>query len=206
MTVIGGPAATRRLPGIEVGEYLGGMSVATNWGTDAAERAAAYPCDRFAVDPAEVWFRATTVRAARPVVFRWLCQIRVAPYSYDWLDNRGRSSPRTLTPGLERLELGQRFTRIFELVDFTPDEQITLRLTAPAAVAAFGPLTLTYAVRDGDRTHTRLVVKLNVGRRGDGPLHRARRWALSWGDLVMMHRQLTVLGRLAETTAGPDRP
>jgi hypothetical protein len=191
---------------VEVVEYLGDMSVVTNWGTDATERAAVYPCDRFAPDPAEVWFRATTVRAPRPVVFRWLCQIRVAPYSYDWLDNLGRRSPRTLTPGLERLGLGQRFATIFELVDFTPDEQITLRMTAPAALAAFGPLTMTYAVRDRDPTHTRLVVKLNVGRRGDGLLHRARRRALSWGDLVMMHRQLAVLRGLAETTAEQHRP
>jgi hypothetical protein len=181
------------------------MLVATNWGADAAERAAAYPCDRFAPDPAEVWFRATTVRAPRPVVFRWLCQIRVAPYSYDWLDNLGKTSPRTLTPGLDRLALGQRFATIFELVDFTQDEQITLRLTTPSALAAFGPLTMTYAVRGADPAHTRLVVKLNVGRRGDSLLHRGRRWALSWGDLVMMHRQLAVLRGLAETTAGRHR-
>jgi hypothetical protein len=45
-----------------------------------------------------------------------------------------------------------------------------------------------------------------LGRCGDGVLHRARRWALSWGDLVMMHRQLAVLRSLAETTAGADRP
>lgn len=178
------------------------MSVATSWGADAAERAAAYPCDRFVADPAEAWFRATTVRASRPVVFRWLCQIRVAPYSYDWLDNFGRRSPRTLTPGLERLAIGQRFATIFELVDFTPDEQITLRMSAPAALSALGPVTMTYALRDGDVGHTRLVVKLNVGRRGDGLLRRARRWALSWGDLVMMHRQLTVLRGLAEATPG----
>jgi hypothetical protein len=67
-----------------------GLSVATAWGTDPAERAAAYRCDEIVPDPAEAWFRAVTVRASRPTVFRWLCQLRVAPYSYDLLDNGSR--------------------------------------------------------------------------------------------------------------------
>lgn len=177
------------------------MSIATGWGVDAAEVAAAYPCDEVAPDPAEVWFRAVRVRAPRSTVFRWLCQLKMAPYSYDLLDNRGRRSPRTLTPDVERLATGQRFMTIFELVDFSPDEQLTLRMTAPKALALFGPLTLTYTVRDAGSAGTRLVVKLNVGERGDNLLRRARRRALAWGDLFMMHRQLTTLRRLAEATA-----
>jgi hypothetical protein len=177
------------------------MSVPTVWGVDAADMAATYPCDEVVRDPAEVWFRGIRVRAPRPTVFRWLCQLKVAPYSYDLLDNWGRRSPRTLTPGVERLTIGQRFMTIFELVDFSPDEQLTLRMAAPKALALFGPLTLTYAVRDGDSAGTRLGVKLNVGVRGEGLLRRARRRALAWGDLFMMHRQLTTLRGLAESTA-----
>ncbi|SRR6266545_6209228 len=175
----------------------------TAWGVDAAEMAVAYPCDEIAPEAAEVWFRAVSVQAPRPIVFRWLCQLKVAPYSYDLLDNRGRRSPRTLTPGAERLATGQRFMRIFELVDFGPDEQLTLRMTAPKAVSRFGSLTLTYAVCDAGPAGagSRLVVKLSVGERGDGPLYRGRRRVLAWGDLFMMHRQLTTLRRLAEATA-----
>ncbi|MBF8192910.1 hypothetical protein ITP53_45990 [Nonomuraea sp. K274] len=177
------------------------MSVATAWGVDAEEMAAAYPCDQVAPNPAEVWFRAVSVRAPRPTTFRWLCQLKTAPYSYDLLDNHGRPSPRVLTPGAEHLATGQRFMTIFELVDFGPDDHLTLRMTAPKAVAAFGPLTLTYAVRDGGSGTTRLVVKLDVGEAGDGLLCRARRRVLAWGDLFMMRRQLTTLRRLAETAA-----
>ncbi len=176
------------------------MSVATAWGMESAEMVAMYPCDQVAPNPAEVWFRAVSVHAPRAAVFRWLCQLKNAPYSYDLLDNYGRRSPRTLTPGAERLAIGQRFMTIFELVDFSPDEQLTLRMTAPRALALFGPLALTYAVRDTGSVGTRLMVKLNVGERGDGLLRRARRRALAWGDLFMMHRQLSTLRRLAEAT------
>lgn len=174
------------------------MSVATAWGVDAAEMAARYACDEVAPDPAEVWFRAVSVRAPRSTVFRWLCQLKVAPYSYDLLDNAGRRSPRTLTPGVELLATGQRFMTIFELMSFTEDEQLTLRMTAPRALRWFGPFTVTYAVRDAAGGGTRLVAKLNVGERGEGPLRWARRRALAWGDLVMMHRQLANLRALAE--------
>jgi hypothetical protein len=180
--------------------YRTGMSVATVWGADGAERAAAYPCDEVVPAPAESLFRAVTVRASRPVLYRWLCQLRVAPYSYDLIDNGGRRSPRTLTPDLEPPATGQRWMRIFTLVDFTPEEQLTFTMTAPKAVAMFGAVTLTYALRDAGPATTRLVVKLNLGERGDSLPHRLRRRALAWGDLVMMHRQLTNLRRLAEAT------
>jgi hypothetical protein len=183
------------------------MSVATVWGVDAAERAAVYACDEIVPHPAESWFRAVDVRAPRPVVFRWLCQMRVAPYSYDLLDNGGRRSPRALTPGPERLAVGQRFARIFTLVDFAPDEQLTLTITAPRALAVFGPVTITYAVRDSGPGRSRLVAKLNVGDPGEGLAMRARRRALAWGDLVMMHRQLHNFRRLAEATGrGHEHP
>jgi len=184
----------------DCGTVFGPFNGATVWGVTAAEMATAYPCDKFAPNAADAWFRAVTVHAPRPVVFRWLCQLKVAPYSYDLLDNRGRRSPRTLTPGAERLTTGECFMSIFELVDFEPDQQITLRIVEPAALAWFGPLTGTYAVRELDATRTRLVVKLNVGGPGEDLLRRVRRGALAWGDLIMMHRQLTTLRQLSETT------
>ena len=169
------------------------MLTARNWGATAAEMAAPYPGDRYVPPSATAYFRAVDVHAPSDVVFRWLCQLKVAPYSYDWIDNRGRRSPRTLTEGADRLEVGQPFL-VFELVDFEPGDHLTL-VALPAAERLFGPLSITYAVRPG-ATGSRLLVKLAVGR--VGPLGGVRRAALGWGDLVMMRKQLLTLKSLAE--------
>ena len=155
--------------------------------------------------------RAVTVRAEAHVVFRWLCQLRVAPYSYDLVDNLGRRSPRSLTPGLERLERGQRFASIFTLVDWVPDEMVALEVTEPAGIRLFGRLPLVYQIvpltdgptgSDGPRTTLRGDIALP---RPQSALARARSAALAWGDLVMMRRQLLTLARLSEQTARPPR-
>jgi hypothetical protein len=74
---------------------------------DGRGRAIPFPCDRYLDHPDGVYFRGVTIRASAHAVFRWLCQMRVAPYSYDWIDNGGRRSPRNLTPGMDALAIGQ---------------------------------------------------------------------------------------------------
>ncbi len=104
-----------------------------------------------------------TVQAPHATVFRWLCQLRVAPYSYDIIDNGGRRSPRELTPGLEDLAVGQEVMSIFTLADFGPERHLTLRISKPSAQRLFGDLACTYAVEPGGVSNeTRLVVKLVV--------------------------------------------
>jgi hypothetical protein len=128
-------------------------------------------------------YRGIDVEAPAPVVFRWLCQLRAAPYSYDLIDNLGRRSPRRLTPGLERLELGQRFMTIFRLVEFEPDRHVTLRTRN---------VVVTYLVEPTGARSSRLLVKL----RGLGGR------IMPIADLFMMRKQLMTLKRLAERDAG----
>ena len=131
------------------------------------------------------------------VVFRWLCQLRVAPYSYDWIDNRGRRSPRHLIPGLEELDVGQRFMTIFRLVSFERDRSITVDSTT----AIFGRVAVTYRVESSDTLRCRLVAKV-VFQTHRNPVGQALRQLLPAGDLIMMRKQLLTLRALAEHEAG----
>jgi hypothetical protein len=165
-----------------------------SWGETDAERAAAYPCDDLITAPHQVCHRAISVDAPAPVVWRWLCQLRVAPYSYDWIDNWGRRSPRELTPGLEQLEVGQQAVAIFRIAHFERDRSITLH--APRSI--FGNVAISYCVAPTGADRSRLTVRLLVRYPG---VWRFMRHVPPIGDLIMMRKQLRTLKRLAERNA-----
>ena len=174
------------------------MSAALTWGTEEAERRLPFPCDAYVRQADAVYFRGMTVRTTPERLFRWLCQMRVAPYSYDWIDNGGRRSPRTLSPGVEHLAIGQSMMRIFTLVDFAKDRHVTLRIKhGTGAFSLFGDLALTYLVVPESPDRCRLLVKVVVRypRSIKGAIMRR---VLPWGDLVMMRRQLLNFKALAE--------
>ena len=175
-------------------------SIGENWGATAEDRARPLPCDRVLPDADAVVHRAVDVDAPREVVFRWLCQLRAAPYSYDLIDNLGRRSPQRLTPGLDRLVVGQPAMRMFHLASFERPEQLTFVHTG-----LFGRVGVTYAV---------------TARDGGSHLYCRIRWtppvlplpkpltvrAMVLGDLVMARRQLLNLKRLAESEQASEPP
>ena len=148
--------------------------------------------------------RAIAMEAPREVGFLWLCQMRRAPYSYDWLDNFGRRSPRRADPSLTDLAVGQSFMTIFELTDFTDGESLTLRMKAGRPTRIFGAITLHYRVETITGSRSRLVAALWMPPIGRVP-GKALRYLLAWGDLLMMRKQLLTLAALAERDAGGRR-
>jgi hypothetical protein len=161
------------------------MMPGMNWGADRSEQHAALPCDALVSGDATRADRAIDIDAPPATVFAWLCQLRVAPYSYDLLDNFGRRSPRERNPELTQLAAGQRFMTVFRLHSFAAAQHITLRTKGVA---------VTYALRPqgvGTRLHARVVFEVP---RLIGGLAAA-------GDLVMMRKQLLTLKSLAEREA-----
>lgn len=170
------------------------------WGVDSSERELSYPCDSFVETPDSSYYRGVTIHASPATIFRWLCQMRVAPYSYDWLDNLGRKSPRELTPGMDELEAGQAFMGDFELVDHERDCHLTLR-TNPNALGhkLFGDVAVSYVIRSESENSCRLLVKIVI-RYPKGILGALMRLVLGPGDWIMMRRQLLNFKELSEET------
>lgn len=178
------------------------------WGATPAERAASYACDAFLPGPQHEFFRAVDVEAPAAVTYRWLQQLRIAPYSYDWADNFLFPSPSRLTPRASRIAIGQRMMHVFSIVTFEPGHTLTLGPRSRLATALLGRLYGTYVVTSRGRDASRLFVKVNAnyprslyGRLVGG--------VMPWIDLLMMRKQLLRLKANAEQSAGapttPDR-
>ncbi|MEH3034346.1 MAG: hypothetical protein PGN07_09990 [Aeromicrobium erythreum] len=163
--------------------------LADRWGVTDAETRLAFGCDAVLPGaPMQAW-RGVTVDAPVEVVWAWLRQLRLAPYSYDWVDNLGRRSPRERS-ALPDPAPGDVFMRamgrdVGRVVAVDPGRELTARI---------GPTLMSYRVEPaGERT--RLLLKL--ASRGVRPFTDL----LCLGDLPMARRQLLTLRDLAEAEA-----
>ncbi|MGB5809618.1 MAG: hypothetical protein WBG86_03755 [Polyangiales bacterium] len=168
------------------------------WCTRQRDKTLEFACDTVLPNATDAWYRAIDVAAPSSTTFRWICQLRVAPYSYDWIDNRGRTSPRSLTPDVDVLAPGQTVMSVFDLVSFEPGAQLTMQLKR---TNVFPPIAITYLVVPDGGDASRIVVKVLVRYGGlRGAL--LRPW-LARADLFMMKKQLRTLRDLAEEHPKP---
>ena len=167
------------------------------WGATQAERERGYPADLW-VPEAMLLTRAIDVIAPAAMTWRWLCQIAVSSYSYDWIDNGGRQSPRQLARGAEALQVGQNLAGVFVVTEVDPGHTFTM-VTDTRGEQMFGQVAVTYAAEPDGPDEARIVCRLACD--GRGRLRQARVSLLAWADLVMMRKQLLTLRDLAERDA-----
>jgi hypothetical protein len=164
--------------------------IGDRWGVTPDETRRRYPCDLIVPDLVLQAWRGVTVEADPEQVWLWVKQIRLAPYSYDWIDNLGRRSPQRLC-GIPDPVPGEPFTvamgghHFGHVLTVAPGEQLTGRIMGAVMSYVLVPVGST----------TRLLLKVVTSRgRLTAPL-------LSVGDLVMARGQLLNFARLAELTA-----
>jgi hypothetical protein len=162
--------------------------IGDRWGVTGEEVARHYPCDDVVPSPSLQAWRGVTVHATPDVLWPWVRQIQWAPYSYDWIDNLGRRSPRQLLDAAPPAP-GEHFTS-------TAGRPQGRLLSVEAQVHYTGRIlgaVMSYVLVPADERTTRLLLKIVM--RGHGWLAPV----VSVGDLVMARRQLLTLKRLAES-------
>ena len=175
------------------------MDAPKNWGATTDERARHYACDELTFAQDDVYFRAVDVAAPPELVFRWLCQLRAAPYSYDLIDNFGRRSPPHLIAGLDALAIGQRVMIVFRIAAFDAPRSLTVELASRLGATLMGDFCGSYDVR-GVAGGSRLLAKIRV-RYPRGPYGAILRRTMPSADLFMFRKQLLTLRAYAERDA-----
>ncbi|BBH69242.1 hypothetical protein ACTI_59270 [Actinoplanes sp. OR16] len=161
--------------------------IGDRWGVSDSEIALDFPCDGFVPAPTLRAWRGVDVAAPTSEIWPWIIQVRIAPYSYDLIDNWGRRSPRHLL-GLSEPQVGDPFTSsggrpLGRVVSVEPGRELT-----GAIMGGF----MSYLLVPASPARTRLLLKV-VGRTNP-----ALALAISVGDLVMARRQLLNFKALAE--------
>jgi hypothetical protein len=176
------------LAGLAAGrDCLDEAMIGATWGVSHEETLLHYACDESVSSPTLQAWRGVTVRATPDRVWPWLIQVRIAPYSYDWIDNGGRRSPCRLLD-LPEPRVGDPFTtaagrELGRILAVDHGRQLTATI-----MGAF----MSYLLVPAELGATRLLLKVVAS---------TARWmapALSVGDLIMARRQLLNLRELAE--------
>jgi hypothetical protein len=188
------------------------------WGTTRAERELGFPIDAQLGAGGRSLFRGITIGQSPEVVWTWLGQLRLAPYSYDWLDNGFRRSPRRLVelPAMavgDPLMVWLRVTQVDPLRSFTagcrsfadllPRQRLFHKMVQKPGFVLFNLewVGLSYQLCALGPQQTRLLVKLRWKCRSNllAPLTYLM---FELADFVMMRRQLLNLKALAEGSEG----
>ena len=75
--------------------------------------------------------RCVEIKAGASDIFVWLKQLCIAPYSYDFIDNRGRKSPDFIIENLSPLKTYTHFLLAFHVLKFEENSFITGRFCEP---------------------------------------------------------------------------
>ena len=177
-----------------------------NWGATPDEIAGPVVGDDLCANARVVATRSITVLAPPAAVYPWIRQMgfrRAGWYSYDWIDNLGRKSARTIHPEWQDVHSGSKVPGgpvDFEAAVVEEPRSFVLRLAPKGRMADRICFSLAYELREislGTRLVTRMRSRVSVP---GGAL--VDRLILGPGDGIMVRKQLTTLSRIARLPSG----
>jgi hypothetical protein len=174
------------------------MMLFERWGATDDEVESSVVGDDVVAGARLVATRAVTIAAPPAVVFPWLRQMgfgRAGWYSYDWIDNLGRRSARSVLPEWRQVSTGDVIPGGgpvgFEVMVADEPKAFVLALAHRGSATSRVGFSLAYELRPIAGA-TRLVSRVRA--RIDAPGGRfVERFVLGPGDGVMVRKQLLTL-------------
>jgi len=139
------------------------------------------------------------IQACASNVFVWLKQLRIAPYSYDLLDNRGIKSPGYIIENLPQLTNNTHFLLAFHIFMFEENRFIAGQFCKPINPPVnryLKEMYIEYRIQEIG-TDSRLWSKVK-GWYNDDLASKGFYWIFSAVNLFMTRRQLRNIKKLSE--------
>lgn len=146
--------------------------------------------------------RCIEIKAGAPDIFVWLKQLRIAPYSYDFIDNKRRKSPIYIVENLPSLKINTHCLLAFHIFEFEENSFIVCRfcepINPPINLYMKGLFFEYRIVEQGDRSKLWCKIKgyLNTDMSSKGFF-----FIFSVINKIMMKRQLKNIKKLSELSA-----
>ena len=149
--------------------------------------------------------RSIEISAGRSHVFSWLSQLRIAPYSYDYIDNRGRRSPYFIVRNLPSIKNGTHCLLAFHIHAFKENSFLVCRFCEPINPPLhmfLKGLYIEYRLEEHSG-NTRLWCKV-LGFVNRGIVSRTAFLMILGINRIMLRRQLKNIKKLSEKLAAGE--
>jgi hypothetical protein len=146
--------------------------------------------------------RSIEIKATASDIFVWLKQLRIAPYSYDFVDNRGKKSPDYIIQNLPPLKIANHFLLAFHIKEFEENSFIACRYCEPINSPVnlyLRDMYIEYRI-EKKAANTILWCKIK-GHINTDISSRGFFFIFSMINKIMMERQLSNIKKLSELTA-----
>ena len=143
--------------------------------------------------------RCIVIQAAASDIFVWLNQLRIAPYSYDFIDNRFRKSPDYIVKNLPPLKSGTHYLLAFHILEFEENSFIASRFCEPVNPPVnlyMRDMYIEYRITEQE-TGAKLWCKIK-GHFNTDISSRGFFFIFSFVNKIMMQRQLKNIKKLSE--------
>jgi hypothetical protein len=170
------------------------------WGATDEDLARPMPGDGIVINPHFNATRAITINARPEDIWPWLVQMgfgRAGWYSYDWLDNLGRPSSRSIIPQLQSMKVGDRIPMsrwtYLTVKGFEPNQWLLWQDQ--------GGGTWSWGLYPLDGQQTQLVSRMRSRYPWTSPLIIPVLFLMELGDPIMVPKELRGIKDRAEAMA-----